>query len=956
MCRTTWDLPQSSRATPRLPVVSFFRPDLQYLDGAWRESPNEQRRGGPRCTRVEIGVSTSLLLPSGGDGCPEHCENATQPWLREYQSLSCLADFIKKADGPLRHCVQRFRQSWLRCREGVHYQGLDEPVWGLADHLQCLGEELLVMMHVVATFSRVTACRSAACEERRRALEEAAPACRWPSFREFVIQHLACWLPNMIYVLREMLILETHEVPKDQRYLMHLPASRAILDAVPLPDYVRPTTLLMTESSSCIDLNGVVDLLRWALRIACGPGEHLRLPPFGLGQDEYDGLEAIESYPNPDHEEVAIRITSDFVDLGLCPNRLWNVSLLGPRGIADIRHIASMMIESPSLTRHDHSRHRDCTLQSCLFNHDNSTLVQQAHKCASGDCKQATGFPPDLLNGAWHKTPELDGLHKVSKQSRGTSSWVPTSWQTSATGAPSLCTPGQSYMAISHVWSDGTGTGMKEPGRVNSCLAKYFQQLAIEEQCDGIWWDAISIPSDKDARKLAIDSMLKNYEAAKITLVHDKELVDFTWQDDGSPAVALVLSAWFTRGWTAAELFASRQHAVKVVFKNPDSCGGPLVKDLDNDILAWDAQPAHHHRMDFNIRENIDRLASYRRDHMLDPSGKVPQQGHFVASDIIRRLRTVRSADLSPGKESKDKAEIAALTDLREVLLSFRSRTTSWVRDRSIIPGLMCLPSLDSSASGPEITRQLMTHYGMIFFNDLLHGEVPMSPHGPWSWCPPSIFDLGTSRSSMGRRRSTPCYLDNGILYGHFSAFTLLDEDVTIPFGTHPATVAAISRALQDRNKCLLLGEDSRIHRRHSTWDASASEHAPLMNNPHDRQYILVRPVLVRRQVHHTGVFMAEIKCQWVGCVHLGSDLLLGAIKGHGVTRKTREREPLLQPQTLRFALGDNVLHGSPLSALDSRSAFAVVRIGARLKLDKNKTCYWTLGTTDGPVSSEVST
>ncbi|KAM0816046.1 putative Heterokaryon incompatibility domain-containing protein [Seiridium cardinale] len=83
--------------------------------------------------------------------------------------------------------------------------------------------------------------------------------------------------------------------------------------------------------------------------------------------------------------------------------------------------------------------------------------------------------------------------------------------------------------------------------------------------------------------------MLEHYDRAKVTVMHDQELVNFPWKDDGSLAVALILSVCFSRGWTAAELWASRNHPVKVLFadpKNPSS--DTLIKHLDDDILAAD--------------------------------------------------------------------------------------------------------------------------------------------------------------------------------------------------------------------------------------------------------------------------------------------------------------------------------------------------------------------------------
>jgi hypothetical protein len=84
--------------------------------------------------------------------------------------------------------------------------------------------------------------------------------------------------------------------------------------------------------------------------------------------------------------------------------------------------------------------------------------------------------------------------------------------------------------------------------------------------------------------------MHRNYENAKCMLVHDAELINFEWRDDGSPLVALLFSAWLTRGWTAAELFAARKGKVMVLFKSQDS-SALVAKDLDDDILSYVRPP-----------------------------------------------------------------------------------------------------------------------------------------------------------------------------------------------------------------------------------------------------------------------------------------------------------------------------------------------------------------------------
>jgi hypothetical protein len=42
------------------------------------------------------------------------------------------------------------------------------------------------------------------------------------------------------------------------------------------------------------------------------------------------------------------------------------------------------------------------------------------------------------------------------------------------------------YIVISHVWSNGTGVGIKQSGYVNSCLFSYFADVAKSLDCDSL--------------------------------------------------------------------------------------------------------------------------------------------------------------------------------------------------------------------------------------------------------------------------------------------------------------------------------------------------------------------------------------------------------------------------------------------------------------------------------------
>ncbi|KAF3095366.1 hypothetical protein TWF103_010334 [Orbilia oligospora] len=66
------------------------------------------------------------------------------------------------------------------------------------------------------------------------------------------------------------------------------------------------------------------------------------------------------------------------------------------------------------------------------------------------------------------------------------------------------------------------------------------------------------------------------------TSIFDLELMDFKWTDGGHSCLALALSTWFSRGWTAFELRSSE--SVKVIFRDPTGIGN-VLKDLDFEII-----------------------------------------------------------------------------------------------------------------------------------------------------------------------------------------------------------------------------------------------------------------------------------------------------------------------------------------------------------------------------------
>lgn len=644
----------------------------------------------------------------------------------------------------------------------------------------CAGERIFSELFRTMFLSGIKRCNSARCRVSWAAYEAAAPQCRWAGFRDFMITMASC------------------QLPKDQLFAV----DRAFLSPLLAP------SLISLQGPMCLDIKGVMELFLWATRLM--EGESGRgLAPIPDNDETAVGL---REFLRPEYEALALEQTTKCQKRGICPNRLWNISSLCERGVFDVVSLAEIALKAPKLNLN--GSHKGCTPQLCELGEVNSTRVRQGHKCKSGDCQDEIEFPPELLNSLFHR----------SENSLEPPKWQNTAWKLGI--GFTLCSEiPPRYMAVSHVWSDGTGVGTKPAGQVNRCLHNYFAQFAWTLGCDGIWWDTICMPTDRSARSLALASMLQNYQRAKVTLVHDEDLVKFGWRDDGSPAVALVLSSWFTRGWTAAELWASQGHAMKIAFGNPDDPNGmPLIKDLDQDVLA-------HDHVDL---ENTHQALAV-------PERCVARLGHFVATDIVRMLRP-NNQELSP-------STLQHTSWLQILLQILRHRTTSWVRDRMIIAGLISLTegNMDPEWTGQQITHNILATAPALPVTFFIHDEVTIANSGPWSWCPRSIFDLGKFMSNDTGTFPQARVFPSGEMMVTLDAFEVRPTDVMIPCGSHPFLAAQVSHAKTNARYSLLLASKSMQSR---------------------RLYILFQPCLV---YFHSKDPVVE--GYWMACVTLQTSL-----------------------------------------------------------------------------------
>ena len=458
-------------------------------------------------------------------------------------------------------------------------------------------------------------CTNDDCMNARMRLDSIAPACELDFFREWALTVVSCWS------YQKSLLLDSY----NSSYLPVEAATwcRRLLDDLARESWTGPDIRSfpwnyqaryeedfalrrsMRENNRPPFLFGVLLLLEWISVISALPAS-----PDSVDR-AWGGDFGSLSMP-----EVQKTTRID----GVCLHRLWNIVMATRSGVVTMPSIVSLL-NDVVLSRHHLESHRYCTAQTCLKNDENTTVVSQLHTCINGSCNDVELFPVDKLNA-------------IADPGLQTTAWTlkePHDFECSK------------YLAISHVWSDGTGIGLQSPGTVNKCLFKRFEDIATRLDCDGIWWDSISVPTNKNKRRMALNKMNENYTRAEHTLVHDLELVNFTWKDDGSPCLALALSTWFSRGWTALELMASK--SVKVLFR--DSGGELVLKDLDKDILASPRDPFAH-------------------------------PAHRAVSRVIERLRGIQF-DLLMGLHD------SATQDILDIM---RPRHTCWGRDRMIITAL----------------------------------------------------------------------------------------------------------------------------------------------------------------------------------------------------------------------------------------------------------------------------
>jgi len=656
--------------------------------------------------------------------------------IEEENKLDRLIELIDRSNNPVRNLETSLDEQLIyQEHDPSHDDSLgcpnakDRP--GMWVQVQTFGARAVdpdsPFLNRLAYFCReagIRPCGNSRCLKIKEEIKDLIPQCEWQKFREWAVVLSSC---------------HASFAPEERvtRAYFHLFAAIDACQSL-LDEYLREGkqltgVLIGKENQKCtIDIFGVCEIIYWMLT-TLDP----KINP------SIDGRWGPDFLPIHITAPAVAKATAMAKELGLCPNRFWNLAGVTERKQVDLPGLMEMAIRHPRLR---HAQHDKCTIGFCTFTTLDSTKIEQLHRCRDKGCLEhgQLWFNPKLLN------------ESINENGR-------TVWPISE---PFKVLQTGSYVAISHVWSDGTGVGLQEVGKVNRCLFEFFAKIIRELGHDGIWWDTISIPTDRDARRKAINEMHKNYSNAAVTLLHDEYLVNYEWADDGSPCLALVFSPWLTRGWTALELIMSE--TVLVLYKGRD--GRPVVKNLDVDILAK------------------------------DPSRCT--RAHWIASTIIRRIR---------------KKDIDNVSSLMAIL---KPRTTSWERDRMVIAGLLAgLDDIPSNIRQDEITKKVIDRIYRLNPSSILHGQVTIAETGGWSWCPPSLYYMPVETtgdlSESGGLGFSPCLVDvNGVLAGSWHYRALEKEEVMlrriVSSSCEMTVIMKTEDALRRWEYCLLVREHNR--------------------------------------------------------------------------------------------------------------------------------------------------
>ncbi|KAH9893992.1 hypothetical protein C8Q73DRAFT_498424 [Cubamyces lactineus] len=262
------------------------------------------------------------------------------------------------------------------------------------------------------------------------------------------------------------------------------------------------------------------------------------------------------------HDLLVPWYQQQLVEVGWCP---YTLSILQP----DLSAMAPLFPHLLSLRpyiRTNIGEHASCREDVCVLHTVTDTdMYRLRHAQPSCDCANVRPPLDDVLR-------LLDGGIVPIVTYEGSALRVIPAQETS-------------YVAISHVWSEGMGS-TTDVG-LPICLVKHISDLVrrlVPEHGGAFWMDSLCVPSAREQRKRAIKLMADTYRNASKVLVIDDSVRTMCYSERaGTPWTEILLrvttSAWVRRVWTLQEGLLARE----LFFEFTD---GPASVSMDHSRLS----------------------------------------------------------------------------------------------------------------------------------------------------------------------------------------------------------------------------------------------------------------------------------------------------------------------------------------------------------------------------------